>query len=274
MYFLFFFSSRRRHTRCALVTGVQTCALPISCLPSPCRRRRILPWPCRPRRTLPWPCRRCRLPARRAGSPGRAGWMRTRSRQASARRRGWRRWRGRRVSCHGSWILSWGGRGPGVGETMVRGRGRGALGGLAVEVPAEDVCGEAGSVVVGDGFPFLGHGFSPGAGGGPGLEGRWYRAGAAWNCPGWLFSCHVQAFVALQQARGPGKHRAPGSEPAMRGEPRARCACPGCVREGGSGRGIGLVAFLARRQRRVGVDLEPDVLGDVGDVVEIGRAHV
>src|SRR3546814_3454573 len=34
----FFFSSRRRHTRCALVTGVQTCALPIlingSSLPS------------------------------------------------------------------------------------------------------------------------------------------------------------------------------------------------------------------------------------------------
>src|SRR3546814_5769076 len=31
MYFscFFFFSSRRRHTRCALVTGVQTCALPI-----------------------------------------------------------------------------------------------------------------------------------------------------------------------------------------------------------------------------------------------------
>src|SRR3546814_11253150 len=28
--FWFFFSSRRRHTRCALVTGVQTCALPIS----------------------------------------------------------------------------------------------------------------------------------------------------------------------------------------------------------------------------------------------------
>src|SRR3546814_8154749 len=26
---LFFFSIRRRHTRCALVTGVQTCALPI-----------------------------------------------------------------------------------------------------------------------------------------------------------------------------------------------------------------------------------------------------
>src|SRR3546814_4459582 len=29
MSFCFFFSSRRRHTRCALVTGVQTCALPI-----------------------------------------------------------------------------------------------------------------------------------------------------------------------------------------------------------------------------------------------------
>src|SRR3546814_8720447 len=26
---IFLFSSRRRHTRCALVTGVQTCALPI-----------------------------------------------------------------------------------------------------------------------------------------------------------------------------------------------------------------------------------------------------
>src|SRR3546814_950704 len=28
--FSFFFSSRRRHTICALVTGVQTCALPVS----------------------------------------------------------------------------------------------------------------------------------------------------------------------------------------------------------------------------------------------------
>src|SRR3546814_10384592 len=39
--FFVFCSSRRRHTRCALVTGVQTCALPISrsptfsCLPTP-----------------------------------------------------------------------------------------------------------------------------------------------------------------------------------------------------------------------------------------------
>src|SRR3546814_5273936 len=30
LFFVFFFSSRRRHTSCALVTGVQTCALPIS----------------------------------------------------------------------------------------------------------------------------------------------------------------------------------------------------------------------------------------------------
>src|SRR3546814_8881914 len=30
LFVLFFFSSRRRHTRCALVTGVQTSALPIS----------------------------------------------------------------------------------------------------------------------------------------------------------------------------------------------------------------------------------------------------
>src|SRR3546814_3125336 len=36
---IFFFSSRRRHTRCALVTGVQTCALPISLRWWPLRRR-------------------------------------------------------------------------------------------------------------------------------------------------------------------------------------------------------------------------------------------
>src|SRR3546814_12382283 len=38
----FFFSSRRRHTRCALVTGVQTCALPISA--SRCGRSCATPW--------------------------------------------------------------------------------------------------------------------------------------------------------------------------------------------------------------------------------------
>src|SRR3546814_1296439 len=43
--FVFFFSSRRRHTRCALVTGVQTCALPICAAPQPSlrtRHRRVL----------------------------------------------------------------------------------------------------------------------------------------------------------------------------------------------------------------------------------------
>src|SRR3546814_7443259 len=34
---IFFFSSRIRHTRCALVTGVQTCALPICFMPSQSR---------------------------------------------------------------------------------------------------------------------------------------------------------------------------------------------------------------------------------------------
>src|SRR3546814_16796011 len=34
---IFCFTNRRRHTRCALVTGVQTCALPISRKPSPKR---------------------------------------------------------------------------------------------------------------------------------------------------------------------------------------------------------------------------------------------
>src|SRR3546814_3917613 len=37
---MFVFTSRRRHTRCALVTGVQTCALPISgAAPAGVRRR-------------------------------------------------------------------------------------------------------------------------------------------------------------------------------------------------------------------------------------------
>src|SRR3546814_4641077 len=34
----FFLSSRRRHTRCALVTGVQTCALPIYAASAAARR--------------------------------------------------------------------------------------------------------------------------------------------------------------------------------------------------------------------------------------------
>ena len=64
----FFFSSRRRHTRCADVTGVQTCALPISYLyvTQPCkyvipsqrktRRRRELSKPIAPVSALPMDC--------------------------------------------------------------------------------------------------------------------------------------------------------------------------------------------------------------------------
>src|SRR3546814_20729817 len=37
--YMFFFSSRRRHTMCALVTGVQTCALPIYHRERPSLRR-------------------------------------------------------------------------------------------------------------------------------------------------------------------------------------------------------------------------------------------
>src|SRR3546814_11148350 len=39
--FCVFFSSRRRHTRCALVTGVQTCALPIFGKGFEARRHRL-----------------------------------------------------------------------------------------------------------------------------------------------------------------------------------------------------------------------------------------
>src|SRR3546814_4407282 len=40
----FFFSSRGRHTRCALVTGVQTCALPISCIAAAASSRSVPPF--------------------------------------------------------------------------------------------------------------------------------------------------------------------------------------------------------------------------------------
>src|SRR3546814_4244883 len=39
--FIFFFSSIRRHTRCALVTGVQTCALPICDTLLPLARQKV-----------------------------------------------------------------------------------------------------------------------------------------------------------------------------------------------------------------------------------------
>src|SRR3546814_4254395 len=41
----FFFSSRRRHTRCALVTGVQTCALPISMKLNATTEMQPITWP-------------------------------------------------------------------------------------------------------------------------------------------------------------------------------------------------------------------------------------
>src|SRR3546814_9833746 len=50
MCYFFFFSSRRRHTRCALVTGVQTFALPIS-WPDCCFRSETVVHP-RTRNTL------------------------------------------------------------------------------------------------------------------------------------------------------------------------------------------------------------------------------
>src|SRR3546814_6321363 len=49
--FVFFFSSRRRHTICALVTGVQTCALPI-CSLLPLALEREARWTAKPLTTL------------------------------------------------------------------------------------------------------------------------------------------------------------------------------------------------------------------------------
>src|SRR3546814_13206296 len=44
VFFSFFFSSRRRHTRCALVTGVQTCALPILFNAQAAREESLFPY--------------------------------------------------------------------------------------------------------------------------------------------------------------------------------------------------------------------------------------
>src|SRR3546814_3830385 len=63
----FFFSSRRRHTRCALVTGVQTCALPISHPAAPHWREvhQGRPCPVQRRCSLPHPGTEPPAPARR-----------------------------------------------------------------------------------------------------------------------------------------------------------------------------------------------------------------
>src|SRR3546814_4525785 len=61
----FFFSGRRRHSVCALVTGVQTCALPISsaCLCERQGRRQFPPPASRPWRSCPGEGQReCRPP--------------------------------------------------------------------------------------------------------------------------------------------------------------------------------------------------------------------
>src|SRR3546814_20639422 len=88
MRFVFFFSSRRRHTSCALVTGVQTCALPISgpdllrqvpAARSPAKRRRSLHRHARYRRSrfagiprvLPQLCRGSTCPQKRRLAPAR-----------------------------------------------------------------------------------------------------------------------------------------------------------------------------------------------------------
>src|SRR3546814_2866302 len=64
---IFFFSSRRRHTRCALVTGVQTCALPICSAGARAARaweRSLGPFPaCHTQVCRPGTCCRGPLPA-------------------------------------------------------------------------------------------------------------------------------------------------------------------------------------------------------------------
>src|SRR3546814_12248201 len=86
----FFLSSRRRHTRCALVTGVQTCALPIYGRSRSCRRRALpAARPSDRSQHRPPACDR-RTPdrePRRAASPSRrAGW-RSRSFRSAKRQR-------------------------------------------------------------------------------------------------------------------------------------------------------------------------------------------
>src|SRR3546814_5618850 len=83
----FFFSSRRRHTRCALVTGVQTCDLPI------CREDARRPPPPSPCPASPRPARsadraRGRLSPPRSSPPG---WHDRRRRWLPSRGERWTR---------------------------------------------------------------------------------------------------------------------------------------------------------------------------------------
>src|SRR3546814_19558428 len=73
---VFFFSSRRRHTICALVTGVQTCALPISARRDSTSKGRLTASPAAAQRAPVGSIRRppcCRRPTRTARTAARAG---------------------------------------------------------------------------------------------------------------------------------------------------------------------------------------------------------
>src|SRR3546814_8037275 len=79
--FVFFFSSRRRHTRCALVTGVQTCALPIF-EPIVQGSRDFSPGPGRLTQPVagappvsPLVCYEAIFPGAATGEGGRPGWL-------------------------------------------------------------------------------------------------------------------------------------------------------------------------------------------------------
>src|SRR3546814_5180789 len=104
---MFFFSSRRRHTRCALVTGVQTCALPIYA-----DDRARSPADCGSAAALPRvePADRCFLD-RQPAQPGFASHARRRCELARTHgaRRSWRRrqlWRALRSEEHTSELQS------------------------------------------------------------------------------------------------------------------------------------------------------------------------
>src|SRR3546814_8000332 len=87
LYCCFFFSSRRRHTRCALVTGVQTCALPILSVGTRHNPTVIVSTESRRARDLvAGACRPARLPAVPARVAGGTGGARDRGRARVAAR--------------------------------------------------------------------------------------------------------------------------------------------------------------------------------------------
>src|SRR3546814_19305393 len=100
---LFFFSSRRRHTRCALVTGVQTCALPIS--PSPTLSRLSTSASTARRRSPTCSSRKLRLVRRAVSSPGgpsRSGERRVGEECVSTCRSRWSPYHQQKITtCHG-----------------------------------------------------------------------------------------------------------------------------------------------------------------------------